>query len=96
MAELEHQRSSLKKKLSSIEKLELLISVLTYKMYEHQCDYRKNMEDLQGQKQQLMTRDDLNEEERHVAIEEVEKKIADSENKHEEAMAAMESQKQVR
>lgn len=96
MSELEHQRNTIKKTLSLIEKLELMITVLTYKMYEHQRDYRKRMEELQAQKQQLMMRDDIEEKQRNLAIEEVDKKMADSENKLEEALAAMESQKQVR
>lgn len=93
LSELEQHKVTMRRRLSSIEKLELLINVLTYKIYEIQHDFRKEMEDLQYQRQELLSRKDMTEPQIAMALAELDKKIADKQNTHEATLTSMEGQR---
>lgn len=95
MIELEKQRGHIKKTLSCIEQLDLLANVLTYKMYESENHFRKDMEQLQAERQQLLSRQDVNEDQMALALAELDKRIADHQQNHDATMTSLQNQKEV-
>lgn len=80
----------------SLEKLNLLINVLTYKIFEAQHDYRSDMDALLKQREKLLRRTDLTKSQMALALAELDLKIADRKNMHEAAMMSLEGQRTVR
>lgn len=95
LLELEQQKAILRKRLSSLEKLNLTIDVLSYKIYEVQHDYTTDMETLREEKEELLARKDLSEEDLNALLSEVDKRIQDRQVLHIAATANLETQKTV-
>ncbi|KAK4884545.1 hypothetical protein RN001_000816 [Aquatica leii] len=93
VGELEKKKQILQKKLSAIGKLDLLINVLTYKIFETQHEYRKRMEELCLEKESVLTKRDIPNAKIAITVAEIEKKMNDLRNMHEENLASLEGQR---
>lgn len=92
---MEHEKAVLRKRLSSLEKLNLCIDVLSYKIYEAQHDYDNDMEVLRKEKEELLARKDISEEDLHAMLAEIDKRIQDRQVMHMAAKAKLETNKIV-
>lgn len=64
-------------------------------MYESENQYRKDMEHLQAQRQQLLSRQEIKEDQLALALAELDKKINEHQNSHEAIMTSLLNQKEV-
>lgn len=64
-------------------------------MHETENHHRKQMEELQAQRQQLLASQDITEDQQAVALAELDKKISNQQNTHEATMLSMQNQKTV-
>lgn len=78
-----------------MEKLNLYIDVITYKIYEAQHDYAMDMEMLRKEKEELLANEDLSEDELAALLHEVDKRIQERQMMHNAATADLETQKTV-
>lgn len=85
----------LRKRLSSLEKLNLFIDVLSYKIYEAQHDYAADMEEFRKEKEELLARKDVAEDDLNAMLSEIDKRIQDRQVLHMAAKATLETQKIV-
>lgn len=96
LIELEHEKAVLRKRLSSLEKLNLYIDVLSYKIYEAQHDYETDMEDLRREKEDLLAKQDLSEEDLNALLCELDKRIQERQAVHLAAKSNLETKKAVK
>lgn len=96
LIELEHEKAVLRKRLSSLEKLNLYIDVLSYKIYEAQHDYDNDMEELRREKEELLARQDVSEEDLAAMLSEIDKRIQGRQMMHIAAKSDLETQKAVK
>lgn len=85
----------MKKRLSTIEKLDLLINVLTYKIFETQYEFRQEMDATLRFKESILNKSGEPSNEDAIELAEIEKKLADCKNTHESVMASLEGQRAV-
>lgn len=95
VVELETKKRDLLIRLESVEKIELLINTLTYKIYEMQHDYRSEKEKLQREHDAILTRTDLTESEKALLLEDLGKKIQELEVNHQQIVVSLEAQRKV-
>lgn len=95
LTELEQKKTGLQRRLSSIEKLDLLINVLTYKIFEAQHEFRMTMEGLIHKKQKLVKRTDIDDESIALEVAELDKEMADLKGMHESAVVNLDVQRDV-
>ncbi|KAF5274361.1 hypothetical protein FQA39_LY07241 [Lamprigera yunnana] len=91
--ELEQEKQMLKKRLSTIEKLDLLTNILTYKIFDEQYDFRKQMDELCIQRDKLVTGSELPSTKIAFGMAEIDKKMNNLRNLHEESMTNLEGQR---
>lgn len=91
LLELEHEKAGLRKRLSSLEKLNLYVDVLSYKLYEAEHDYVTDMEIMRNEKEELLARKDLDEDDLRAMLSEIDKRIQDRQIIHMAAKANIES-----
>lgn len=95
LIELEHEKSILRRRLSSLEKLNLYIDIISYKIYEMQHDYTADMEILRKEKEELLCRKDVDPEDLHEMLSEIDKRIQTRQMMHITAKSKLEKEKIV-
>lgn len=73
----------------------MYIDVLGYKIYEVQHDYTTDMDMLRDEKEQLLAREDIIDEDLKLLLAEIDKKIKERQALHVAATANLETQKSV-
>lgn len=91
--ELEKRKQSLKKRLSTIEKLDLLINALTHKIFELQYQYQKQVKELGLKREETLNKQGISEHEKEELIDEIDKAIKNLQNAHEDEITGLENQR---
>ncbi|KAK5648537.1 hypothetical protein RI129_003429 [Pyrocoelia pectoralis] len=91
--ELEKQKQSLKKRLSSVEKLDLLINALTHKIFEIQYQYQKQIKELGLKREETLNKEGISKLEKEKLIDDIDKAIKNLENVHKDEITGLENQR---
>uniref|UniRef100_A0A1Y1K2D0 Uncharacterized protein n=1 Tax=Photinus pyralis TaxID=7054 RepID=A0A1Y1K2D0_PHOPY len=95
LSELEMEKQALKKRLSHIEKLDLLINALTHKIFNIEYHYQQQVKELSSQRENVLNSTEISRDEREALMDEVDKKIKDLEDAHAEELTSLEGQRSV-
>ncbi|KAF5308189.1 hypothetical protein FQR65_LT06369 [Abscondita terminalis] len=93
IGELEKNKQVLKKMLSTLGKLEGLIKVLTYKIFDTQQEFNQKVLTLKAEKDKTLQRSDLPNSTVVTKSGEIERQISDVTNVHEETLLVLEGQR---
>ncbi|XP_031333325.1 lamin-A-like isoform X2 [Photinus pyralis] len=93
LSELEMEKQALKKRLSHIEKLDLLINALTHKIFNIEYHYQQQVKELSSQRENVLNSTEISRDEREALMDEVDKKIKDLEDAHAEELTSLEGQR---
>ncbi|KAF5280427.1 hypothetical protein FQR65_LT03236 [Abscondita terminalis] len=92
IADLENKVQNLYKKLSTLQQLDLLIDVISYKIFETQHHYKMEKDEYSSTKETLLANVESNDD-NDQQIAELEKKIVDLTNANQESLSILEHQK---
>lgn len=81
---------------SSLEKLDLLVNILTFRIYEERHHLQTALEGLIAEKQQLLKNTDVTSSQVTAQGAEIDRKMADTRWRHEQHVATLQEQLNVR
>ncbi|KAF2882976.1 hypothetical protein ILUMI_23204 [Ignelater luminosus] len=91
--EVEQTKPSFNKRSTITEQLDILVGNLTYKVLEAQKNYKMNKKSLLDERKELFHKSDLSNSQLAFALAELDQKIADNDNMHDEEILVLKGQR---
>lgn len=89
-------KADLQQRINVVDRIEFIMNILNYKMYEIRYNFRMKIEGLMENKQNLIAcTSERNESDIALKLVEIEKEITEYENSHESQMRSIKEQKLV-